>query len=605
MHPKPIATVTAIVSLALLISLVFSQPACSQQTPMEKYWSDDYGVFNPQITGHYQWSVLAKAPPDECFFGLGDPNNFASFAAYYPKPLPTGYTHPCSFGAEQNGIPKVNQAYVWGLTKHGHDLWFGTIANTLCLVAEELTLGHPLPLQENTVACEGTPQKDFRPPHIYTYDTHKDELTDMTFQVLTSKNPADAPRLESTIGLRSAGSLNDVVILGGINAFGGVTMFAFNAKTKQFIGSEAFPTYSNIRQWIVVDQQLYVGVANGTQSGLFANTSGAILHWIGDTTNPFSFEQVGSVPGDPAFLTHFNHSIFVSTWGGPAGSFGTVLCMSPQFNDKLPPSTASWTTVWQLSNYEVEPSAGAAGGAISGFDGWLYFTTMTPPGAQLLQFNYLYPSAPTDTTSLVENLLGSYRPTEMFRGKDFGTPNQKIEVLYGNKLLPKYNPGSNTWSLVPNKLSQSPKWGLAGYNNFFNSYSWWMQKFNGELFTGTFDWSYLVFEYAFDQFGSKVPPPVIAAARSFEGADLLRLHSSSGPLVPVSLDGLGNFSNYGVRTMVKLDGNLYIGTANPFNLLTDPNSIHYDHKLGGWELLKLWPNHDECGPDDVDDNDKN
>jgi hypothetical protein len=29
---------------------------------------------------------------------------------------------------------------------------------------------------------------------------------------------------------------------------------------------------------------------------------------------------------------------------------------------------------------------------------------------------------------------------------------------------------------------------------------------------------------------------------------------------------------------------MYIGTANPFNLLTDPNDTFYNGKLGGWEL---------------------
>jgi hypothetical protein len=428
----------------------------------------------------------------------------------------------------------------------------------------------------------------------------------MTPQVLLAGDP-HAARLSGTVGLRSAGSLGDVVILGGLGAHG-VTMFAFNGRTKKFLDSIVFdgtsgPAYSNIRQWLVVNKELYVGVATGTSSG-FGSNSGAILHWIGDTTNPFKFETVGNVPGDPAYLTHYAGRLFTSTWGGPAGSYGTVLSMSPKFDGgNLTPADANnWTTVWQLSNYEVEPSAGAYGGAISSFDGWLYFSTMTPPGAQMLQFSQLYPNAPTDTAALAEAFLGSYRPTVMFRGKNFGTPKQKIELLYGNTLLPKYDPVANQWSLVANNLNQNPKWGLAGYNDFFNSYTWWMKKFNGELFTGTFDWSYLLFETLFDQFGSQIPPEIIATARSFEGADLLRLHSSSDSPVAVSLDGLGNFSNYGVRTMIKLNGNMYIGTANPFNLLTDPNNAQYDHQLGGWELIRFWPiDSDPCGPDDGDE----
>ena len=131
-------------------------------------------------------------------------------------------------------------------------------------------------------------------------------------------------------------------------------------------------------------------------------------------------------PGDPAYLTVFENRIVASTWGGPATSFGTLLAISPRFlpnPGKLATADApNWNTVWQLSNYEVEPSAGAFGGAIAGFDGYLYFTTMTPPGAQFFNFQSLYPGAPTDTASLAADFLGSYRATEVFRGKNLGAP---------------------------------------------------------------------------------------------------------------------------------------------------------------------------------------
>ncbi len=589
MHIK--APLALMFVLTALLCLTTAQPALSQQSTIQQYWSDNYSTFVPAPTNAYAWSVVAKAQPDECFFGLGDPNNLFSFQANYPGNLSTGYK-PCTFLGKQ-GRPKVNQAYLWGLTKYGTDLWFGTVANTLCLAMEGL--GMTQSVLENTVVCEGG-SNDVRPPRIFKYDTQKKALTDMTPLVLSAGSP-HSNRLLHTIGLRSAGSLGAVVILGGISPTG-VAMFAFNGQTRQFIDSIVFdgstvngvtlPQYNNIRQWIVVNNQLYVGVATGASSGLLGGGSGAILHWIGDATHPFQFETVGTVPGDPAYLTYFNGSLFVSTWGGPAGSFGTVLCMSPRFTGTLNPSTAAWPIVWQLSNYEVEPSAGAVGGAIAGFDGWLYFSTMIPPGAQMLQFSQLYPSAPTDNVSAAADFLGSYRPTEMFRGRNFGTKNQQIQLLYGSKILPKYDPTGNKWSLVPNNLNQSPMWGLAGYNNFFNSYTWWMQAYNGELFFGTFDWSYLLFELLFDQYGSIIPPQIIANSRSFEGADLLRLHSSSDMPASVSLNGMGNYSNYGIRTMIPLGTYMYLGTANPFNLLTDPINDPYG-VTGGWELIRFWP----------------
>ncbi len=64
-------------------------------------------------------SLLAKAAPDECFDGIG-------------VDYPAG--PPCA-----TGKAKVNQAYIWGMAKAGDDIWFGTMANTHCLVIRWLS----------------------------------------------------------------------------------------------------------------------------------------------------------------------------------------------------------------------------------------------------------------------------------------------------------------------------------------------------------------------------------------------------------------------------------------------------------------------------------
>jgi len=51
------------------------------------------------VADPYDWTLIGKAQADECFAGVGVP--------YPPGP-------PCA-----SGQPKVNQAYVWGLTKAG------------------------------------------------------------------------------------------------------------------------------------------------------------------------------------------------------------------------------------------------------------------------------------------------------------------------------------------------------------------------------------------------------------------------------------------------------------------------------------------------------
>jgi len=362
---------------------------------------------------------------------------------------------------------------------------------------------------------------------------------------------------------------------------------------------------SNIRQWLATENKLFVGVAgpNDSPIGGFGSTSGYILRWKGTTANPFQFDTVGILGADPAYLARYQNRIFVTTWGGnqagPNGSdtaYGTQLYMSPGIS-KISPTTASnWSIVWRYSDYEVEPSSAMGGGAVAAHDGWLYWSTMTPPGTQAAAFSFMYPNAPSDY-----GFLGSYRPTAMFRGKMLDSKSPQIQLVYGNANLPKYvETGTTTgckytdtdcqWTIIPNNMGGVPGlYGHAGYNNPFNSYTWWMSAYNGELFIGTFDWTYLLTESIFDQYAGQIPPGVIEAARQFEGADLLRIHSSNDPAYAVSLDGVGNFSNYGVRNMLQLGSQLYIGTANPFNLLNPPVNQNYDYQLGGWELLHLKP----------------
>jgi PKD repeat protein len=63
----------------------------------------------------------------------------------------------------------------------------------------------------------------------------------------------------------------------------------------------------------------------------------------------------------------------------------------------------------------------------------------------------------------------------------------------------------------------------------------------------------------------------------FSGADLWRFRDNDTKAWPVSLRGLGNKRNYGIRTMATSNGRLYLGTANAMNL----------HPEGGWEIYSL------------------
>jgi hypothetical protein len=206
---------------------------------------------------------------------------------------------------------------------------------------------------------------------------------------------------------------------------------------------------------------------------------------------------------------------------------------------------------------------------------------MTVPGIGLSLFSQIY-GAPTDTLGTAAAFLGTYRPTHIFRGKDFDTKKPRIELLYGLSHLPKYDPAAKEWTIVPNGMGQVPKYGLAGINNFFNNYTWWMELYHGRLFIGTMDFLYVAGGILEEQ-GIILSDEIKNFAHQFSGADLYRFTSLDTPAIPVSISGVGNYTNYGVRTMVA-DDFLYIGTANAMNLMTDPSD---DKPEGGWELLKL------------------
>lgn len=66
------------------------------------------------------------------------------------------------------------------------------------------------------------------------------------------------------------------------------------------------------------------------------------------------------------------------------------------------------------------------------------------------------------------------------------------------------------------------------------------------------------------------------------GADLMEFKSLHKPAKAISRTGVGNYLNYGIRTMIADGDTLYLGSANPMNLRTEGEF------QGGWELIKLY-----------------
>jgi hypothetical protein len=506
------------------------------------------------------YRLLAKAQPDECFDAVGQPST-------------------CGAGELPN---KVNQAYLWGLTQSGDNLWFGTAPNVLCLASA--LLGSTDTVQNESYVCEfGSSQYvhpilgyplgsvkpgvgDWRPPEVWAYNT--------TTGTKTPKTPLTDPNIYFTVGLRAAGSFGNVVFLGGPNFSNGVNLFAYNGATGQYIGSTALAEYNNIRKMLVYDGVLYLAFGS--------STGGAVLKWIGSVEAPFQFETVGTLDSDAAEIVAHNGRIFVSTWPAMPGS-GSVGSYSALYMSPVVPTggltiadAEEWEKVFQITEYEPDPVTAytVGGGGMASFGGYLYWSTMQVPGTGLAAFEKAY-GEPADDIALYTAAFNTMRPTIVFRGRDFGLTTQTVEVLYGDATLPVYD--GTEWTYVPNNMSATPLYGGSGYGNFFNAYTWSMAVYNNQLYAGTFDWSWV----AHVNLSQELPVGITIPNETY-GADLFVFKDAKSAAKAVSYYGVGNYLNYGIRNMLVANAKLYLGSANPMNLETaagEPN--------GGWELIEL------------------
>ena len=132
-----------------------------------------------------------------------------------------------------------------------------------------------------------------------------------------------------------------------------------------------------------------------------------------------------------------------------------------------------------------------------------------------------------------------------------------------------------------------------GFANPFNAYLWRMEVHKDHLYVGTLDTS------IFSMFTSKDKLHRFAADQlsrsdlmgwmlSSGGADLWR--TRQGELwEPLTTNGFDNFYNYGIRTIVSNEDNLFVGTANPFGpKVWNPDLGDYEiNKLSGAEIIMI------------------
>ena len=593
-----------------------------------------YGYDKPLVINKLQGErrkLLDKAIVDECFVEVGSALN------QYP------FKGNC---ADQ---PKKNEAYVWGMTQFGDNLFYGTGANVMCLAIESfIQYVEPIDNRPGDLVCEfgensrtsssGKSWGDWRPPSIWMYNKKTGVKKRL---VLPSMQAPGGPLLLTSTGIRFAGvHPAGIVFMGGPNVqTDGINLFAFNGRTGQLIGGKHLDNgYSNIRKMTVTsDGNLYFGFGNSEGA---IKRGGAVGRWTGNlqeiftgnTTTLFDFEIVAqNLDGGATELAEHDGRLYVSTWPDrtksyPRGSNTGGIWMSPP----LPLSTADarngngWNKVWSAGEYEPDPLvAGTMGaGALHSFGGWLYWGTMHVPASayQIWITKYGEPKgehADLKKRVILENL---WREVSIFRGKSFRTSQQKRQLLYGGsavfdkrpdsvneKRLIKYQggvPGNGEyrvhtcttnpkascnrmstrgnriddvmkWTNRKNLMGLSPVYGRGGFGNEWNNYTWTMAVYNNDLYIGTMDHSQIALEDS-----------LIAESeyerRSRKGGELHKIDNAGVGAFPVSINGLGNHTNYGFRTMVADEKNLYLGTANNANLNVEK---------GGWELLRVTAQH--------------
>ncbi|MED5619065.1 hypothetical protein [Ideonella sp. BN130291] len=137
---------------------------------------------------------------------------------------------------------------------------------------------------------------------------------------------------------------------------------------------------------------------------------------------------------------------------------------------------------------------------------------------------------------------------------------------------------------------------LAGFDNFFNGYIWRMCVHDGWLYTGTFEWSaWLGFVKhsrwpgAFSNVLAYVTPKMMFENHS--GFDMYRTNDGEN-WVPVTVNGMGNPYNMGLRTFQSTPYGLFFGTANPWGPKVMPldGDDYVFNPRGGCEVfLGRWP----------------
>lgn len=156
-----------------------------------------------------------------------------------------------------------------------------------------------------------------------------------------------------------------------------------------------------------------------------------------------------------------------------------------------------------------------------------------------------------------------------------------------------------TWDLVVGepRLSrmgpQFPTSGLGpGFDNFFAGYFWRVGVHDGAIYVGTFDWTCFLPYTPTDEWPEALrrvmTPEVIEMMVDFRGGAELWRSGDGDRWTPVTINGMSNRYNYGIRSILSTPHGLFVGTANPFGPQVAVRKagrwIYEDNPQGGVEV---------------------
>jgi hypothetical protein len=511
------------------------------------------------------------------------------------------------------------------------DIWISAAANALCgnllaTVPNLAFLGLPFfpPIETDELVCEFDQSQlaqenpayglggDARAPRVYQYRVATSELIDRT---------PDDPGILLSLGIRAAGAKGNVVLMGsvdpttdvggGTGTFGSVRIHAFDATTGEYLGNQEFAEYNNVKTLKRIRGEVYMGVA--VRTSVDPQNGGHLLRWAGDRSNPFAFEVVGVMRTQPTYIADFEGRMVASNWSAPQAFLAPGfqepggLWVSPPFgsDDRLTAADRDgWQKVWGQEEYDPDLLSArtlAGGEIVPAPDGWLYTGTITFPSLGLFSHWRVFPeSQAADIIELIAQLVFTERKGTVFRYRNLGTPDQQVELLYGERFLTTWDPTANEYVLAPNLMGTRPLFGLSGFGNPQQQYAaWGGTLFQGNVYMGGNDFAKQTRDVTLNpdsgmmaHLGYDSPPEVLRIIQLMFppitlGVDTWVFTEHDRPATPLTLNGFGNAMNNGNRDFFPIDKDtMLLGTNNFYNF-PPTESLGGRRQRPGWELIEM------------------